>query len=177
MLNPENPNVAALLRWRDAAAVQLNAGVEPPELELPVGDLEALRDTLYEAADLAMAAGGWPGRTHRLPPESITTPAVFLDVLTVSSQGNGTVATLPLVLMADGARPVELKQLDRLTMLLWTALEAATDDTGQAFQLLTAGPQDVDLGGPTTVAVVFVVQLGLRPRTLSPQPLASDPTP
>lgn len=176
-LDPNDPATVTLRAWADEVEQQLAAGTSVRNLELPTGVLGEFRATVLEALDLAMRAGGWPGRVHPTPPATINTPVLFGDVITVSTQGDGLVATLPVVLAVDGADSVQIAALDRLMLLVWSALEATRTTNGQVLDVLTAGPTDIDLGGASTVGIVFTVQQGLRPRTLTPQPLVSDSPP
>jgi len=136
----------------------------------PRTKLDDTRDALHAALVRTLAAAGWgPERAHRMPPRQPVAPCGWVDAFTLS-QGHTeevpmTAATVPVVLLVDGASPDQVARLDVLMAHGWVELTAAaTKPFGPA--ILTAGPDTIDLGGAETRAVVFQVQVPLMVRTL-----------
>jgi hypothetical protein len=151
---------------------------------MPGNALDDLRTLVHGALEATLDRVGWGGRADRYPPATIRTPAAWIDAATVSTQGQGVVATLPVVIGVDGTDADQVRRLDALLAIAWellTAVVVPTDSPrlppGSRLDLLTGGPDDLDLGGVNTRALSITVQCPIRPRTLCPTALtASDET-
>jgi hypothetical protein len=158
-------------------------------LELPANALADARALLLGELVAVFARVGWePERARELPLLPVPVPGGWVDVPTVSTQGQGTVATFPIIVAVDGAHAEQVKRLDAITAALWERLYAfrIPDDAprlprGSTLQLLTAGLDDLDLGSANARAVTLTVQIPLAPRTLCPtaltEPDTGEPTP
>jgi len=148
-------------------------------IEPPGNAIAEAREVLHAALVKAFARCGWsPERAEPYSPATIRTPGGWVDAATVSRQGHGMIATFPIVVSVDGTDRGQLKRLDAVQAAGWELLSAARLPNGSLVDLLAAGPDDVDLGGFTTRAVVFSAQVTIAARTLCPSALtASDDTP
>lgn len=161
-------------------------GPADPDEGLPANALGELRALVHAELVETFVRVGWGAeRAELYPPATIRTPGAWVDAATVSTQGQGTVATLPVVIAVDGTDAGQVRRLDALTAIVWERLEAVKvpNDSellprGSLLSLLTGGPDDLDLGGLNTRAVSITVQCPIRPRTLCPSALtARDETP
>lgn len=145
----------------------------------PSNAIADARAVLHAALVAAFRRCGWsPERAEAYPPATIRTPGGWVDAATVSRQGHGVIASFPIVVAVDGTERGQLERLDAVQAAAWELLSAARLPNGSLVDLLTAGPDDVDLGGFTTRAVVFSAQVSIAARTLCPSALtASDDTP
>lgn len=145
---------------------------------MPDNALDDVRELLHAELEATCARVGWPGRASKFPPERIVVPGAWVDVPTVSTQGQGAIATFPLVFGVDGIDRDQVRRLDALIAILWERLDAFKVPAdaprlppGARLQLLTAGPDDLDLGGVSTRALSMTVQIPIRPRTFCPTAL------
>lgn len=147
--------------------------------EPPSNAIADAREALHGALVKAFERCGWsPERAQPYSPATIAAPMGWVDAATVSRQGHGLIATFPVVVAVDGTDRGQLKRLDAVQAATWELLTATRLPNGSLVDLLTAGPDDVDLGGFTTRAVVFTAQVSIAARTLCPSALtASDDTP
>jgi hypothetical protein len=151
---------------------------EPPE-GLPPNALDDARTLLHGVLADAFDAIGWgAARADRYPPSPIRAPGGWVDAATLSPAGQGLAATFPLMIAVDGTDRGQVTRLDALLAIVWerlTALRVPLDSErlqrGSTLTLLTAGPDDVDLGGVNTRALSFAVQVPIAPRTLCPTAL------
>jgi hypothetical protein len=148
-------------------------------LEPPANAVAEAREVLHAVLVATFARCGWSReRATAYFPGSITPPCGWIDAATVSRQGAGVIATFPIVLAVDGTDRGQLRRLDAAQAAGWELLSAARLPNGSLIDLLTVGPQDIDLGGISTRGVVFSAQVGIAARTLCPTALtASDDTP
>jgi hypothetical protein len=153
--------------------------------QLPPNALNEARELLHEVLVGVVTAVGWSkGRADAYPPATVKVPSSWVDAPTLSAQGNGLVATFPIGLAVDGTERAQVERLDAFIAMLWTRLEAVRiPDTaellpkGSTLQVMTAGPEQLDVGGPSTRALALTVQVPIGPRTLCPTALTGDPTP
>ena len=154
---------------------------------LPANALDDARTLLHGVVEQTLVAVGWPKeRADAYPPATVRIPGAWVDVPTLSAQGNGLVATFPIGLAVDGTDRAQVQRLDALLAILWSRLEAVRIpeglrlQAGSTLQVMTAGPQQLDIGGPSTRSIVLTVQVPITPRTLCPSALTNptgDPTP
>ncbi|MEF3088054.1 hypothetical protein, partial [Bacillus altitudinis] len=84
---------------------------------------------------------------------------------TISAQGAGLVATFPLVLAVDGNDRTQVERLDALLAVAWERASAVKIPAGlrlqegSTLQPMTAGPEPLDIGGPSVRSLTFVVQV------------------
>lgn len=150
-------------------------------LELPANALGDARTLLHGALAATFTRLGWTaeGRVQLYPQLTPVTPGAWVDAATLSVQGAGLTATFPLIVTVDGTDREQVRRLDAVTAVCWELLEAITLPNGSVLQMLTAGPDQIDLGGPSVRAVTFAVQVPIGPRTLCPTALteSGEPTP
>jgi len=150
--------------------------------ELPPNALDDARKLLHGVLGLALERVGWTkARADLYPLATPKVPGAWVDVPTLSAQGQGLVATFLLGIAVDGAEQVQVKTLDALIAVLWELLEAVKipNDSprlaaGSTLQVMTAGPEPLDLGGPTTRSLALTVQVPIGPRTLCPIALTEE---
>lgn len=143
---------------------------------LPANALDDARTLLHTVLADAFELVGWGrDRADRYPPSPIRAPGGWVDAATLSPAGQGLAAMFPLMIAVDGTDRGQVVRLDALLAVLWerlAALRVPTDSErlqrGSMLTLLTAGPDDVDLGGVNTRALSFAVQVPIAPRTLCP---------
>lgn len=152
----------------------MTSPIEPPD-----NAIADARELLHAALEQAFVRCGWSReRAEAYSPATIRTPGGWVDAATLSRQGHGLIATFPIVVAVDGTERGQLKQLDAVQAAAWELLSAVRTENGSLVDLLSAGPDDVDLGGFTTRGVVFSAQVAIGARTLCPSALtASDDTP
>lgn len=126
-----------------------------------------IEDTRNRIGDAILAAfallPAW--RVHRYPPNSITSPCVFLDMPTMQLLPDAISAEWPVTLIVDGAAPAQLQSFDLALAALWDALGALD------LAVVTAAyPGAKDLGGPSqrTYTLTVVTYLAHRPLCLLP---------
>lgn len=153
-------------------------------MPMPDNALDDVRVILHAELEATLARVGWAGRADKYPPSAIRTPGAWVDAATVSTQGNGTIATFPLVIGVDGTDRDQVRRLDALLAIVWERLEAVTVPQGHArlvagtrLAVLTGGPDDLDLGIANARALSITVQCPIRPRTLCPTALTASDEP
>ena len=151
---------------------------------LPDNALDDLRKLLHPVLEATLERVGWGGRGDAYPPATIRTPGAWIDAATLSTQGQGATATFPLVFAVDGTDRDQVRRLDALTAIAWELLDAlkVPDDSprlppGSRLSLLTAGPDDLDLGGVNNRALTITVQLPIARRTFCPSALTAPADP
>lgn len=153
---------------------------------LPANALDDARMLLHAELAEAFEAVGWgAARADAYPPATPRAPGGWVDAATLSPQGTGLAATFPLMIAVDGTDRGQTERLDALLAILWerlhalrVPLDADRLQRGSTLTLLTAGPDDVDLGGVNVRALSFAVQVPIAPRTLCPTALTErNPTP
>jgi hypothetical protein len=158
----------------------------PQPETLPANALDDARTLLHGVlADVFELIGWGRDRADRYPPPTIRTPCGWVDAATLSPAGNGLAATFPIMIAVDGTDRGQVTRLDALLAVTWERLyalkipqDAERLARGSTLTLLTAGPDDVDLGGVNTRALSFAVQVPIAPRTLCPTALTErNPTP
>ena len=145
----------------------------------PANALAEARELLHAALVRVFEAVGWsPERATAYPSLTINTPGGWVDAPTLSKQGHGLVATFPIVVAVDGNDRGQVARVDAVIAAGWEALENTRAANGAVVDVLTAGPDDIDIGGPTTRAVTFSAQIAVAARTLCPEMLTrSNDTP
>jgi hypothetical protein len=155
---------------------------DPGLPELPANALDDARALLHPELVATFAAVGWAGFAERLNPYPTPTPQVpggWIDAATLSRQGNGLLATFPIVFTVDSNEREQIRRLDGLLAILWQRLEAVKIPhglrlvEGSTLDVMTAGPEQLDIGGPSVRSVTLVVQVPISPRTLCPTALTS----
>jgi hypothetical protein len=146
--------------------------------EPPPNALDDARTLLHAALERVFGVVGWSKeRASKYPSLTVVTPGGWVDAATVSRQGHGVIATFPIVIAVDGNDRGQVARIDAVTAAGWELFTATTMPNGSLVELLTAGPDDIDIGGPTTRAVTFSAQITLAARTLCPEALTrSDDT-
>jgi hypothetical protein len=160
---------------------------DPGLPDLPATALDDARTVLHGALAAAFTAVGWNAdRVDRYPLMTPIVPGGWVDAATVSRQGAGLVATFPLVVTVDGNERTQVQRLDALVTIAWGNLTAVKIpdglrlSTGSTVDVMTAGPEQLDIGGPTVRSVTIVAQVSLAPRTFCPPELVTptgEPTP
>jgi hypothetical protein len=153
-------------------------------VELPANALDDARRLLHAELVEVFARVGWQAeRVDLYPPAPVRVPSGWVDVATLSTQGQGAVATFPLIVAVDGTVRGQVERLDAITSALWERLFALTipQDAprlprGSTLQLLTAGLDDLDLGVASARAVTLTVQVPIAPRTMCPTALTEPET-
>lgn len=151
---------------------------DPGLPELPANALDDARGILHGVLAATFADVGWAvERVDRYPLLTPLTPGGWVDAATLSAQGAGLVATFPLVFAVDGSDRTQVERLDALLAIVWSRLEAVKIpaglrlQAGSTVQPMTAGPQQLDIGGPSVRSITLVVQVPISPRTLCPTAL------
>ena len=154
-----------------------------PVPELPENALDQARQLLHAELETTLERVSWSKeRADLYPPATPHVPGAWVDVPTLSRQGNGLVATFPLGFAVDGTARAQVQRLDALIAILWQRLEAAKIPTGlllpagSTLDVMTAGPEQIDVGGPTTRGLALTVQVPIGPRTLCPTALTAPET-
>lgn len=155
--------------------------------DLPPNALDDARKLLHAELAATMVAVGWNAdRADAYPPATVRVPGAWVDVPTLSAQGAGLLATFPLGFAVDGSERAQVTRLDALLAILWTRLEAVRIPegtrlaAGSVLQVMTAGPEQLDIGGPSTRSIALAVQVPISTRTFCPTALTDptgDPTP
>jgi len=155
--------------------------------ELPANALADARTLLHAELAATFVDVGWSA--ERVDPYPLLTPVVpggWVDAATLSAQGAGLVATFPLVFTVDGNDRTQVERLDALLAIAWARLMAVKIPTGlrlaagSTVSPMTAGPEQLDIGGPSVRSITLVVQVPISPRTLCPATLTAptgDPAP
>lgn len=153
---------------------------DPGLPNLPANALDDARTLLHGEIAATFVAVGWSAeRVDRYPLLTPLTPGGWVDAATLSAQGAGLVATFPIVLTVDGNDRTQVKRLDALLAIAWQRLEALKIPAelrlqeGSTVQPMTAGPEQLDIGGPTLRSLTLVVQVPISPRTLCPTALTT----
>jgi hypothetical protein len=147
-----------------------------PTPDIPANLLADARDVLHGVLEATFTRAGFPGRAEKYPPPTIRVPGGWVDAPTLSEQGQGLVATFPLIVGVDGTDAKQVERLDAILAVVWELLDRAKLGNGSALSPLTAGPDDLDLGGPTARALTITAQVPIAPRTLCPTALTSQET-
>jgi len=156
--------------------------VTTPLEELPANALDDARKLLHGVLVLAFERVGWTtARAELYPLATPKVPGAWVDVPTLSAQGQGLVATFLLGIAVDGAEQAQVRRLDALMAVLWELLEAVKIPqgsprlaAGSTLQVMTVGPELLDIGGPTTRSLALTVQVPIGPRTLCPTALTEE---
>lgn len=160
---------------------------DPGLPELPLNALDDARTLVHGAVAAAFTEIGWNAeRVDRYPLLTPLTPGGWVDAPTLSAQGAGLVATFPVVFTVDGNDRTQVQRLDALLSLVWSRLLAVKIPAGlrlqegSTVQPMTAGPEQLDIGGPSVRSITLVVQVPISARTLCSIPLTAptgDPIP
>lgn len=148
---------------------------------LPDNALADARRLLHAELVATFVAVGWSAeRAFEYPPVTPPTPGAWVDVPTLSAQGAGLVATFPIGVAVDGNERSQVARLDGLLAILWSRLEAVKIpeglrlSQGSTVQVMTAGPEQLEIGGGAAVrSLALVAQVPVSPRTLCPQALTA----
>lgn len=148
---------------------------------LPDNAIDDARKLLHAELLATFAAVGWSAeRALEYPPITPPTPGAWVDVPTLSAQGAGLVATFPIGVAVDGNERSQVARLDGLLAILWTRLEAVKIPeglrlvAGSTLQVMTAGPEQLEIGGgPTVRSIALVAQVPVSVRTLCPTALTA----
>jgi len=108
-----------------------------------------------------------PWRVHRTTPAMVTAPSVWIDSVSLDTDGPFVVATFPIVIVVDGAVRPQVEALDDKLALVWTVAERVGLPQ-------TARPQSLDVGGASLRAHTLDVQIPLDARTLCPLDLVNN---
>ena len=153
---------------------------DPGLPDLPANALDDARSILHAELAATFTAVGWNAeRIDRYPLLTPLTPGGWIDAPTLSAQGAGLVATFPVVFTVDGNDRTQVQRLDALLSIVWSRLMTVKIPgglrlpAGSAVQPMTAGPEQLDIGGPSVRSVTLVVQVPISPRTLCPTALTS----
>jgi hypothetical protein len=154
--------------------------LDPGLPELPENALDDARSLLHAELAATFTAVGWnPERVDRYPLLTPLTPGGWVDAPTLSAQGAGLVATFPIVITVDGSDRTQVRRLDALLAIVWARLLEVRIPTGlrlaagSTVEPVTAGPEQLDIGGPSTRSITLVVRVPIGPRTLCPTALTS----
>lgn len=99
-------------------------------------------------------------RVHRMAPQQITAPMIFIDAFTIGTPNSGLVnVSFPVVMVVDGTVSAQLEQLDDLTSAVWSAAVRVGSP-------LSSSPASLDVGGPSLRAQVLVVEIVMAAITL-----------
>jgi hypothetical protein len=160
--------------------------VTDPLPALPPNAVDDARKLLHAELVGTFVTVGWSteGRALAYPPITPPTPGGWVDVPTLSAQGAGLVLTFPIGVAVDGNERSQVERLDALLAILWQRLEAVKIPgglrltEGSTLQVMTAGPEPLEIGGgPTVRSVALVAQVPVSPRTLCPTALTGENTP
>lgn len=151
---------------------------DPGLPELPENALEDARALVHGAVAAAFTAIGWNAeRVDRYPLLTPLSPGGWVDSPTLSTSGAGLVATFPVVFTVDGNDRTQVRRLDALLAVVWSRLLAVKVPAnlrlteGSTLEPLTAGPEQLDIGGPSTRSITLVVRVPIGARTLCPTAL------
>lgn len=135
-------------------------------LTVATSAIEDTRDTLTNAIVAGVALlPSW--RVHRYPPNSITSPCVFLDMPSLQLLPDAISAEWPVTLVVDGSAPAQLQSFDLAVAALWDAL-----DRLDATLVTAVYPGAKDLGGPNQRSYTLTVVTYLAHRPLCFLPLS-----
>jgi hypothetical protein len=132
-----------------------------------MSQLSTARQALFQALVPLMAEG----RVTAYPPESVTSPCIYIESPTgaLAEVGGATLvrASFAVVAIADGAQRPQVLELDDLVSRIWDACRTVP----------TANPQSwnggsVDIGGVMQRAVTINVEITILARTLCDAPMS-----
>lgn len=132
--------MGAILDKRADMEAMLNAAVSSIELPVDVIDVSAY------------------------PPPNLTGPQIFIDMPRIGPAPGTTVATFPVVMVFDGQDQEQTKAMDSAQEVLWD-----TFNRTDGYAVESADPDTVDVGGPTTRALMLLVTADLAVTVLCPE--------
>lgn len=157
---------------------------DPGLPDLPANALDDARTILHGVLAATFTAVGWnPERIDPYPLLTPLTPGGWIDSPTLAASGAGLVATFPVVFAVDGNDRTQVQRLDALLSIVWTRLLAVRIPAGlrlaagSTVEPVTAGPEQLDIGGPSTRSITLVVRVPIGTRTLCPTVLTSTGEP
>ena len=128
--------------------------------------LSEARDQLTTALRDRFAGTPIAERVHRVTPDRVDPPCVFLGgssltALTIGTPGvRAIIVTLPVYLVASGQPSAQTAQLDEMTARAWDAALSIGADPSDA------RPTSIDVGGPNLRGAVVQVDMTVRALSL-----------